>query len=397
MEYLEAIYLRYKKASFKEKTLILNEFCLNCGYHRKHAIRLLNHFTRFTKPKPKKRGKPSKYNKPSVLKPLKTIWLAANLPCSKRLKVILPLWLPSYAKEFGSLSLEVVKALLQISPATLDRLLEPARVKYRGRGRTTTKPGTLLRKQIPIKTNQWDETKPGFLEADTIAHCGETLLGQFAYTIDAVDIATGWTEQRAVWGKGESDVLKQIQDIEDSLPFPLLGFDCDNGSEFLNWHLMRHFNQKRDKPVQFTRSRPYHKDDNAHVEQKNWTHVRQWLGYHRFDKRVLVGLMNHLYTQEWRLYHNFFLPSVKLIEKKLVDGKAMKRYDQPKTPYQRILESTDVSASVKRSLKEEFETLNPFRLRKAIEDKLNTIFKILRSPKPMVTIPLSSFLSGNIY
>ena len=396
MEYLETIYLRYRKASLKEKTMILNEFCLNCGYHRKHAIRLLNHFKRFTKPKAKKRGKPSKYNKASVLEPLKKIWLAANLPCSKRLKAILPLWLPSYVQEFGSLSLEVVQSLRRISPATLDRLLEPTRVTYRGRGRTTTKPGTLLRKQIPIKTNQWDETKPGFLEADTIAHCGETLLGQFAYTIDTVDIVTGWTEQRAVWGKGETEVLRQIQDIEDSLPFPLLGFDCDNGSEFLNWHLMRHFNQ-RDQPVQFTRSRPYHKDDNAHVEQKNWTHVRQWFGYHRLDKPVLVGLMNHLYPQEWRLYHNFFLPSVKLVEKKLVDGKAMKRYDQPKTPYQRVLESPYVSASVKRSLKEQFETLNPFRLRKAIENKLNTIFKTLCSKKPMVTIPLSSFLSGNIY
>ena len=396
MEYLETIYLRYKKASLKGKTLILNEFCLNCGYHRKHAIRLLSHFKRFTKPKPKKRGRPSTYKDPSILQPLKKIWLAANLPCSKRLKVILPLWLPGYVKEFGSLPLDVVQALRRISRATLDRLLEPTRIKYRGRGRSTTKPGTLLRKQIPIKTNQWDETKPGFLEADTVAHCGESLLGQFAYTIDTVDIATGWTEQRAVWGKGETDILRQIQDIEDSLPFPLLGFDCDNGSEFLNWHLMKHL-QQRDKPVQFTRSRPYHKDDNAHVEQKNWTHVRQWLGYHRLDKPALVGLMNDLYTQEWRLYHNCFLPSVKLVEKKLVEGKAIKRYDEPKTPYQRVLESTQVSASVKRSLKQEFDGLNPFRLRKVIEGKLNTIFRILRSQKPMVTVPLSSFLSGNIY
>jgi len=396
MEYLETIYLRYKKASLKGKTLILNEFCLNCGYHRKHAIRLLSHFKRFTKPKPKKRGRPSTYKDPSILQPLKKIWLAANLPCSKRLKVILPLWLPGYVKEFGSLPLDVVQALRRISRATLDRLLEPTRIKYRGRGRSTTKPGTLLRKQIPIKTNQWDETKPEFLEADTVAHCGESLLGQFAYTIDTVDIATGWTEQRAVWGKGETDILRQIQDIEDSLPFPLLGFDCDNGSEFLNWHLMKHL-QQRDKPVQFTRSRPYHKDDNAHVEQKNWTHVRQWLGYHRLDKPALVGLMNDLYTQEWRLYHNCFLPSVKLVEKKLVEGKAIKRYDEPKTPYQRVLESTQVSASVKRSLKQEFDGLNPFRLRKVIEGKLNTIFRILRSQKPMVTVPLSSFLSGNIH
>jgi len=310
--------------------------------------------------------------------------------------VILPLWLPSYVKEFGPLPLEVLKALHQISAATLDRLLAPTRVKYRGRGRATTKPGTLLKKQIPIKTNQWDETKPGFLEADTIAHCGESLLGQFAYTIDTVDIATGWTEQRAVWGKGEEEVLQQIQDIEDSLPFPLLGFDCDNGSEFLNWHLIRHFHQ-RNRPVQFTRSRPYHKDDNAHVEQKNWTHVRQWFGYHRLDKRLLVGLMNDLYSQEWQLYHNFFLPSVKLVEKKLVDGKTIKRYDRPKTPYQRVVESPYVSASVKRSLRGQFETLNPFRLRKIMENKLATIFKILRSQKPMVTIPLSSFLLGNIF
>lgn len=287
---------------------------MNCCYHRKHAIRILNNFKRFTKPKPKKRGRSSVYDKPSVLEPLKRIWLAANLPCSKRLKVVLPLWLPSYAKEFGRLSLDVVKVLLRISVPTIDRLLKPTRVKYRGRGKSTTKSGTLLRKQIPIKTDQWNESCPGFLEADTVAHCGETLLGDFAYTIDTVDIATGWTEQRAVWGKGETGVLKQIKDIETALLFPLLGFDCDNGSEFLNHHLIRHFS-KRDKPVQFTRSRPYHKDDNAHVEQKNWTSVRQWFGYHRLDNIKVVSLMNDLYTKEWRLYHNFFPPSVKLIEK----------------------------------------------------------------------------------
>jgi hypothetical protein len=396
MEYLEAIYLRYKRASLKEKTLILNEFCLTCGYHRKHAIRLLNNFKRFTKPKPNKRGRPSVYNKPSIIEPLKKIWLAANLPCSKRLRAIIPLWLPAYAKEYGGLPLNAVKALLKISPATIDRLFEPRRVKYRGRGRSSTKPGSLLRKQIPIKTNQWDETRPGFLEADSIAHCGDSLLGDFIYTLNFVDIATGWTEERAVWGKGERDVLRQIQDVEDSLPFPLLGFDCDNGSEFLNWQLMRHFSQ-RNKPVQFTRSRPYHKDDNAHVEQKNWTHVRQWLGYHRFDKPVLVGLMNDLYTQQWRLYHNFFMPSVKLVEKKLVDGKHIKRYDSPKTPYQRVLELPDVAASVKRPLKEQFENLNPFRLRKVMENKLKTIFNICYRKKPFVPIPLEKLLSGNIY
>src|SRR5512143_2407348 len=158
MEYLEAIYLRYKKASFKEKTMILNEFCLNCRYHRKHAIRVLNHFKRHTKPKPKKRGKHSIYHKTSILKPLKRIWLAANLPCSKRLKVILPLWLPGYVQSFGPLSSKISEALLKISSATIDRLLLPTRIKYKKRGRTTTKPGTLIKKHIPIKTNQWDES-----------------------------------------------------------------------------------------------------------------------------------------------------------------------------------------------------------------------------------------------
>lgn len=376
MEYLETIFLRYKKANRKGKSVILDEFCQNCSYHRKHAIRLLNNFKRFTKPKLKKRGRASRYNKPLIVEPLKRIWLAANLPCSKRLKVILPLWLPSYAKEFGGLSLDVVKALLKISAPTIDRLLKETRVQYRGRGRSTTKPGTLLRKQIPIKTDQWNETQPGFLEADTVAHCGESLLGEFIYTIDTVDIATGWSEQRAVWGKGETGVLKQIKDIEDYLPFPLLGFDSDNGSEFLNWHLMRHF-ARRTKPVQFTRSRPYHKDDNAHIEQKNWTQVRQWLGYQRLDKFEIIPLMNDLYKSEWRLLFNFFLPSTKLVEKKLVAGKAIKHYDSPKTPYQRVIESVYVAAPVKRNLKEQFEGLNPFRLRKAIEIKLKKIFDII--------------------
>ncbi|MBI4242550.1 MAG: integrase [Planctomycetes bacterium] len=297
------------------------------------------------------------------------------MPCSKRLKVILPLWLPSYAKEFGGLPLEAVKALLRISHATIDRLLKTTRIEYTRRGRATTKPGTLLRKQIPIKTNQWDETSPGFLEADTVAHCGDSIAGIFVYTVNFTDIATGWTEQRAVWGKGESGVLEQIKDVENNLPFALLGFDCDNGGEFINHHLIRHFAQ-RNQPVSFTRSRSYRKDDNCHIEQKNWTHVRQWFGNYRLDEPKIVPLMNDLYKSEWRLYHNFFLPSVKLVEKKVVASKTVKCYDTPKTPYQRVLESPEVPISVKRSLKEQFENLNPFQLRKAMEKKLKKVFDI---------------------
>ena len=374
-EYLEAIYPRYKAASRNQKKLILDEFCAACGYHRKHAIRLLKQFKRFIKPKQQKKGRRPLYNTEAILTPMKRIWLTANLPCSKRLKTVLPLWLPGYTQQYGDIPEEVSKALLAISPSSIDRLLKAVRTEYRGRGRSTTKPGTLLRKQIPIKTNQWDESRPGFLEADTVAHCGTSMAGMFAFTIDCVDIATGWTEQRAVWGKGETAVMEQIKDIEEALPFPLLGFDSDNGSEFLNYHLLRHFSVRK-QPVQFTRSRAYHKNDNAHIEQKNWTHVRQWLGYHRFDNPEIVLLLNNLYKTEWRLFQNFFCPSVKLIAKQRIASKTIKRYDSPKTPYQRVMESPYIAEEIKRSLTDQLQKLNPFHLRKEIEKKLKKIFQI---------------------
>ena len=377
-EYVDAVHRRYKSASRSERTIILNELCATCGYNRKYAIRLLRGFKRFTKPKPRKRGKPAVYQKDDILVPLRRIWLEANLPCSKRLQAILPLWLPGYGQYFGQLSEEVTNALLSISPATIDRLLKPVRIQYKKRGRSTTKPGTLLRNQIPILTNQWNESRPGFLEADTVAHCGESLSGMFAYTIDTVDIATTWTEQRATWGKGETGVLKQIEDIEKALPFPLLGFDSDNGSEFLNRTLFKHFT-KRKHPVQFTRSRAYHKDDNAHVEQKNWTHVRQWLGYQRLDNPLAVPLLNDLYRREWRVFHNFFCPSVKLLDKQRIGSKTIKRYDVPKTPYQRVVESPHIPQKTKDAMTKYLETLNPFLLKKALQEKLKKIFSLSSS------------------
>jgi hypothetical protein len=377
-EYQEAVHLRYKNATRHEKTAILDEFCAIYGCHRKHAIRVLKRFKRFTKPKAKKRGKPNTYQNEAIGKSLKEIWLAANLPCSKRLKAILPLWLPGYIELFGQLPPDVTNALLRISPATIDRLLKPIRIHYTKRGRSTTKPGTLLRKKIPIKTNHWDESRPGFLEADTVAHCGDSTSGMYVNTIDFVDIATGWTEQRAVWGKGESEVLEQIKNIEKTLPFPLLGFDCDNGGEFLNYHLIRHLTERK-QPVQFTRSRAYHKDDNAHIEQKNWTHIRQWLGYDRLDNPKVVSLLNNLYTNEWRLFHNFFCPSVKLIAKERIGSKTIKHHDSPKTPYQRIISSPHIQESVKLSLSKQLENLNPFMLRKTMDKKLKIIFSIINT------------------
>ena len=374
-EYTETTHLRYKRASRSKKTKIPDEYCATCGCHCKQAIRVRRGFRRFTKPRARERGKPTVYHEEKLLKPLKEIWLAANLRCSKRPAALLPLWLPGYLQHVGSLPEEVCKALLTISPSTLDRMLSYSRIQHRKRGRSTTKPGTLLKRQIPIQTNQWDESRPGFLEADTVAHCGESMMGMFAFTIDCVDIATGWTEQRAVWGRGERGVLEQIKDIEAALPFPLLGFDCDNGSEFLHYHLFRHFTE-RNPPVKFTRSRSYHSRDNAHVEQKNWTHVRQWIGYDRLDNPQIIPLLNNLYRNEWRLFHNFFMPSVKLIDKERIGSKTLKRYDPPKTPCQRIMESAHIAKTIKDSLSKQLETLNPFLLRKNMETKLKKIFPL---------------------
>lgn len=263
-----------------------------------------------------------------------------------------------------------------MSHATIDRLLSHDRSKYTKKGLATTKPGFILKHQIPIKTNQWDENIPGFLEADSVAHCGNSVSGMFVYTLNFVDIATTWTEQRAVWGKGEKGVIKAIQEVEKSLPFTLKGFDCDNGSEFLNWHLHRYFT-KRKQPVQFTRSRAYQKNDNAHVENKNWTHVRQYLGYQRFEQFVLVEKLNCLYTSEWNRYFNFFIPSVKIIQKVRVGSKIIKKYDTPKTPLQRILESTHIPPQTKEKLKEEFQKLNPFELQRQMLIKIKEILTIV--------------------
>ena len=369
-EYLNKIIPRYKKAAKTEKNTILNEFCTVCHYNRKYAIRLLNNGLHTNnKSNLSKRGRKKQYNHPMIIVVLTEIWIKTNLPCSKRLKAILPLWLPFYEYELPE---EVKKALLAISPATIDRLMLTMRSKYLKQGLATTKPGSILKKHIPIKTNQWDETRPGFLEADTVAHCGSSVAGMFIYSINCVDIATSWTESRAVWGKGEKGVLKAIQNIEDHLPFPLKGFDCDNGSEFLNWHLMKHLTGRK-KPVQFTRSRAYKKNDNAHIEEKNWSQIRQYLGYQRFEKEHFVEKLNDLYINEWNDYFNFFMPSVKLIDKYREGSKIIKRYDKPKTPFQRILESENVSYKTKKQLQQYFQNLNPFEIQKHMITKIKAI------------------------
>lgn len=377
-EYLEAIRGRYCKASRKEKAVILDEFCVNCGYNRKYAIRLLRKKKDVTLSQ-RRPGPRSTYGDESLLLALKRIWFASDQMCSKKLRAAIPLWLPFYDGEFEPLADQVQQKLLAISPATIDRLLKPLRALHK-KGRCSTKPGTLLKNQIPIKTHNWDITRPGFFEADTVAHCGDSMAGDFVYSLTFTDIFSGWTENRAVWGRGSQGVLREIRDIETRIAFSILGFDCDNGSEFLNHHLVRYFTDRPKAPVVFTRSRPYQKNDNAFVEQKNWTHVRQLLGYDRFDKPELVPLINDLYINEWSTFTNFFCPTLKLKEKQRLNSRYVKKYESPQTPYQRLIASPAIDDEAKKTLQEVYNSLNPFTLKKNIEAKLKAIFYIVRLP-----------------
>ncbi len=368
--YLDAIKKRYRQASRNGKGTILDEFCAVCGYQRKYAIRLLNRCLK--KAKGRKPGRPSHYDRPDLLKPLKRIWMATDQMCGKRLVAAIPDWLPHYESSYGALSEDIRKALLSVSAATLDRLLRAARAK-RPKGRSGTKPGTLLKNQIPIRTSNWDISQPGFMEADTVAHCGNSMAGNFVWSLTLTDIDTGWTECRAVWNKGSQGVVHQIKEIEADLPFSLKGFDCDNGSEFLNHHLLRYFSEHPKQPA-FTRSRPYKKNDNAHVEQKNWTHVRHLFGYDRFEDPKLVEVMNSLYAHEWSQLQNHFSPTFKLKSKKRIGARYQRIYCPAATPYSRILASAYIDEATKEHLRAAHETLNPFILKRRIEGKLKRIF-----------------------
>lgn len=377
-EYLQEIKDRYKTASRLEKKKILDEFCSVCGYNRKYAIRLLN---KKASPKQKKNrsGRPGIYRTPVIMRFLKALLRYTNLMCSKRLKEAIPLWINSYEKGYCTRIPEPDrKKLLRISPATIDRLLAEERKHLTKHGLTTTKPGSLIKKKVPIKTNQWDESRPGFVEADTVAHCGTSVAGSFVYSVNMVDIATGWIETRAIWCKGERNTYEAISSIEKTLPFKIRGFDCDNGSEFLNYHLMSYFVDRK-HPVDYTRSRPYQKNDNAHIEGKNWTHIRQYLGYERFDKIEIKEMLNQMYTTSWSLFFNFFIPSSKLVEKRREGTKIIKVHDKPKTPFQRLLESKDISKNTKLKLLRLQDTLDPIELQQDISSTIIKILKLCKS------------------
>lgn len=369
---MKAIYLRYRQAGRKEKKEILDEFCKASGFHRKHAIRLLRRAPSDDRPAP--RARPLKYGS-RLLRILQSVWEASGYLWSRRLKAALPLWMPWVRQRFKTTP-EQERQLQAISPAPIDRRLQAVKRQLKKRIYGRTKPGTLLKHQIPIKTDAWDVCTPGYVEIDLVSHSGDSAQGEFAYTLDVTDIHTAWVERRARLGKGQHGVCQALEAIEQALPFKLLGIDSDNGSEFINAHL---YGYCKKRGIQFTRGRPYKKDDNARIEQKNWTHVRKLLGYGRYDTAAAVAAMNNLYRHELRDFQNFFQPSVKLIKKVRTGSRLRRVYDAPKTPWQRVLESKAADRLKIARLKPLYARRDPFELSQTIDRPMQTLYEMTAS------------------
>src|SRR5512139_2113951 len=363
---------RYLKASKEEKRRILDEFTANTGYHRKYAIRVLKHGYKRRLHKPK--GRKAIY-RGEVVTVLEQIWEIYGRIGAKRLHPYLPEGI-KVLERCGELQLapETKSLLLQMSRSSIDRCLAPVRFQQ-PHGHSTTKPGTLLKKQIPIRTfADWTEDKPGFMEIDCVAHCGEDVSGQFLYTLTCTDLCTGWTETLALPRRSQEAVCHAIKGMRQDLPFTLLGIDSDNGGEFINDLLLRYCLTEQ---ITFTRSRPFQKNDQAHVEQKNWSVVRHTVGYDRWETEQELALLESIYD-DLRLYSNFFQPSLKLVAKERVGNKTIKRYDTAKTPYQRVLERNDIPLEAKARLAHLYLQLNPAELRRRIDQKIAQLWKISR-------------------
>lgn len=385
-DYVVALRGRYRSGGRRTKSQVLDEFVRVTGYHRKTGIRLLAGKGR---PSGGRRGRRQQYGA-EARAALKEIWEALLRPCSRRLQPHLGEMVEVMTRRGRmAMSAEVTQQLLQMSPSTIDRLLRPYRRQGRCHGFSTTRPGSLLKREIPIRTfSDWDEACPGFLEVDLVAHCGESTEGFYLTTLTAVDIHTGWVECQAVWGKQEQKVQGAIHEVRKRLPFACKGIDSDNGSEFINRELKRYCVEHQ---ITFTRSRPYKKNDSAHVEQKNWSVVRRIIGYDRYSTREALEQLQHVHSLA-RLYFNYFQPVMKLVSKTREGAKVRKVYDRARTPYRRVLESTDLSNEARRSLTQLYNNLDPVSLLDQINRAQDTLWGLsdqrlgrARSVTPIVT------------
>lgn len=374
-EYLIEFKKKYWKAGKKKKTQLLDDFCDFTKMHRKAALRLINGKLQT---KWRHRKKRQKYYDQEVIEILLVLWRSVDEICAERFHPFIPELLEKLVTyEEISITDEIKQKLTKISLGLVKEILSKTKHRSLVRISSTTKPGSLLKRQIAVRYGRWDEMAPGWCETDTVAHCGETVVGNYISSLDVVDICSGWSEQCAILNKGEKAVTLAMDDIKNRLPFKLLGLDPDNGAEFINWSL---FNYCKKNEVNLTRSRPYHKNDNAHIEQKNWTAIRQLVGYSRFETEEQLNILNDLYANEWRLYLNFFQPTMKLKEKikDTQTGKTKKKYYEAKTPYQRLVEHPDISEEQKDMLRSTYNGLNPAELKRQIKVKINRLKRTLK-------------------
>jgi hypothetical protein len=381
-ELLVQVAPRYREADHAQKLVMLSEFVAATGYNRKYAIRLLS--GPIVAPAPLKRTRAPCYG-PAVQEALGVAWAAANYICAKRLVPFLPELVPTLERH-GHLQLtDAVRAqVMAISSATADRLLQPLRETVAPRGLSTTRAGRLLKHQIPIRTfSDWNETRPGFLEADLVAHCGWTVEGSFLNTLVLTDVASGWTECLALLQRSQAAVVQALDRAQQLLPMPMLGLDTDNGSEFINGELLAYCDRTQ---LTFTRGRAYRKNDQCYVEQKNGAIVRQFVGYNRYEGKRAYRQLTELY-RALRLYVNFFQPSMKLLTKQRDQGKVHRKYAPAQTPLRRLL-STDVVGTETRSrLETIYQSLDPIGLLHQIAALQDALWPLALFESPAAATP----------
>jgi len=382
----KATAIRYRSASKTVKATILSELCALTGWHRDHARKALR-TALGPKPVARQRKPRSPVYGEEVLVPLRKVWAVLDAPTGKRLAPFLP-EIVSALERAGELELEAaVRAkLVSMSAATIDRRLAPDRKKMQLKGRSGTKPGSLLKSQIPIRTwADWNEDKPGFVEIDLVGHEGGNPRGDFCQTLTVTDIASTWTETAAVKNKAQKWVFAALQTLIEAFPFPILGIDSDNGSEFINDQLLRFCEQNK---ITFTRSRPGNKNDGAHVEEKNWSVVRQAVGYHRYATPAELELLNEIYAL-LRLQINFFSPHQKLLSKRREGAKVIKKYDTARTPYQRVLADENVTKKIKTALTRQYRQLNPAQIRRDIITLSDRLLELVTAKHQPARLPVT--------
>ena len=379
-EYTETMRMRYQQMRGKRaKSRLLDEYCEVTGYDRKYANKLLLGIRGAGAGRAKKAGRKRRYG-PEVVEVLKRLWFWAEQACGKRLAPVLPLWLGSYEKRYGRLSKGLKEKLLKISPAQIDRVLGPTRVKAGKRPVGVPKSHAVLKELTPIRAEAWDVEEPGWIEADTVAHGGGSAAGSFIWTLSSTDLYSGWTEIRAAWNKGQHAICGAFEQIEGRLPFGIKGVDTDNGPEFLNWHFRAYFKERREE-VELTRSRAYKKKDQAHIEQKNFTHVRQLLGYDRLGDEEMVGAIDEL-LERWSEWNNLYSATMKQEQKKREGGRLIRRHEKrPKTPGQRLIEywKKEGEEEKARAMEREMQRRDPIEMKEEIEKRFKQVWEMKES------------------